>query len=1628
MQKGHAMRILILDDDAPFAHMLRGQLERLEPTFSAEAVATAEAARATVKGTTDPFDVFLLDQRLDGSDVDGVTLMGELKQVSPSSDAIILTGYDDQEAGLRAFNADAYRYLTKPFDTRELISILKVLQNDRKARRERDWLHILTEITSQMQGTDDVHALADIIVRGGLRFGFQRARLRLFEQEGREAASDPEMVGTSQAGDPKLTGFKGLKTPFSKLVYSQHAIASGQSNIFHGRDLGPGGNDDFFATQGVPVPQGDWFKIPLVSGGRPIGALTLDNSDEERSFSQQQRNQLTQVLDLFGTQAAAAIERARLHERAKGQAEEATTLSDIGRQVTTQAATGDLETLLDEVRRQVGRLMDATNFMVVLSDRETGVLDFRRQYEETTADGEPEDRHWRATNVGLSGYVIAHNIAVLTDDTESFRKRHGIKRHGPPAQCWLGVPLRVDGQARGALVVQSYHDKSAYTEHHQRLLSLVADQVAGAVHLAYQLEREEELKRQAEALEALKRVLPDLIKESEDVFWHAILTTVTHKEGNSFNRAMLFWYSDDGEHLVGHMAIGHLSDHDARQAWEKDRDAGHSLVQYFNAPHRVMLDPTPLQTLVVGQRWSVGVDGGPCRWVRTHGERLVCQSYELRGCLPDEILFLPDLKYDPKTYNCALLPVGSTKNMLGLLVIDNAFDGEPLRQGDLESLERVLAAAMEVWQQSEETARARRLGERYEAALALQRKIMAQAGSRPLKETLQDLCRGARVLSDANAVVIYPFQASSGRYDYDLVSHVGLEHEQEFRTKNKPRQQGVTFTVLQSGTLVVPDVARSLLSFGGRRLAEHEFLRREDVKALIAAPIRHAVTSEPLGVIYLDYRSPQRFTVQDVALAEHLAAIGATAVSYRREMKRESLDRVVAERNEQQLLRIMQLLNNIQTQALTSDTDQEKMVRAILQNAAEMFERTAKATLALLEWEGEGGQRRQVRRDYHLTPRRRLWQKPTEPSEGVIGQAFLGSVPYTEPNVIACAIRRGAQPIGALLLRKQGQSARFTPAEAEVVERLATVAALALDNMRTRARLEELSRTIGAVVDPGGLQETLLKVVDSARRVAPDIDCITLWYEDAETKKLISGPQWGVTSEQHKEPNASTNRIVEQIMDRRTPLFAQVMERESSLRGDFIHDEGIVSAAAFPLRFGAERRAFGALFFNYRKAHEFNAAERKLLEIFANAAATAIYSAQTADLAERHRKRLETALDVVTRAGASLDRDKVLLGILTALRDAFRRDPSDDMAPYIMLYDERDQVLELPEVAKEFYQPDKPEYQHRVRLSLNGRGITTRTAREALAAGEIVVDNVPNVHKDPDYEEVNSETQTEMCAGLVSEERLLSVLVVKSNRLAAFDQDDKQLFEMAAHQVAIALDRLERAARVERDASVTGAVAWAADIAHDLNSRVGFIRNRAYWLLQREAGLSEQGKEWVQQIDQHATEIADMARDAGSGGSEPRTFVLDELLRNKLDEWRASRAVQVTLDVTTPSSCQVRAHPEQVWRAIRHLLRNAAEAMAEAGSSRREIMVRLLPVGQEQIEVQVQDTGPGVSDEARRHLFREPFSTKAVDVRGRGVGLLLAQWLIESLGGSIYLYPSAPGSRACFGIRLPLVNQEERHD
>jgi PAS domain S-box-containing protein len=111
----------------------------------------------------------------------------------------------------------------------------------------------------------------------------------------------------------------------------------------------------------------------------------------------------------------------------------------------------------------------------------------------------------------------------------------------------------------------------------------------------------------------------------------------------------------------------------------------------------------------------------------------------------------------------------------------------------------------------------------------------------------------------------------------------------------------------------------------------------------------------------------------------------------------------------------------------------------------------------------------------------------------------------------------------------------------------------------------------------------------------------------------------------------------------------------------------------------------------------------------------------------------------------------------------------------------------------------------------------------------------------------------------------------------------------------------------------------------------------------------------------------------------------------------------------------VRIDRTQVEQVIVNLVRNAVEAMAEAGSATRRVTLATTRDGDGRVCVSVSDTGPGVSRQAADHLFNAFYTTKA---QGMGMGLSISRSIVESHHGRLDHLP-APGGGATFQFRLP---------
>ena len=111
------------------------------------------------------------------------------------------------------------------------------------------------------------------------------------------------------------------------------------------------------------------------------------------------------------------------------------------------------------------------------------------------------------------------------------------------------------------------------------------------------------------------------------------------------------------------------------------------------------------------------------------------------------------------------------------------------------------------------------------------------------------------------------------------------------------------------------------------------------------------------------------------------------------------------------------------------------------------------------------------------------------------------------------------------------------------------------------------------------------------------------------------------------------------------------------------------------------------------------------------------------------------------------------------------------------------------------------------------------------------------------------------------------------------------------------------------------------------------------------------------------------------------------------------------------------ADPDQLLRVRLNLVRNAAQALEshpKGDAATVQIRITCRREGSVAI-IEVSDTGPGVPQKAREHLF-EAFQTSGRP-GGSGLGLAIAAELVRAHGGEIHLVEGTIG--ATFRITIP---------
>ncbi|MBP4044418.1 PAS domain-containing sensor histidine kinase [Chromobacterium violaceum] len=222
----------------------------------------------------------------------------------------------------------------------------------------------------------------------------------------------------------------------------------------------------------------------------------------------------------------------------------------------------------------------------------------------------------------------------------------------------------------------------------------------------------------------------------------------------------------------------------------------------------------------------------------------------------------------------------------------------------------------------------------------------------------------------------------------------------------------------------------------------------------------------------------------------------------------------------------------------------------------------------------------------------------------------------------------------------------------------------------------------------------------------------------------------------------------------------------------------------------------------------------------------------------------------------------------------------------------------------------------------------------------------------------------------------------------------------------------------------------ASTLAHELNQPLTAIHTYAAGVSRRlpeELALPAGVRDAI-----HA--IAEQSRRAAQIVSSIRAFVKKH--EPQLERVEPARSVQRALGLAEPlaakngvslqlaadrRACRVDMDPVLIEQVLLNLMKNAIEALVEAGTPRPGVELHTC-VENGQWRVEVVDNGPGLAAGMQDNLFTPFYSTKP---EGMGIGLNICRSIVEFHRGEFGAV-SSPEGGCVFWFSLPLAGTEER--
>ena len=219
-----------------------------------------------------------------------------------------------------------------------------------------------------------------------------------------------------------------------------------------------------------------------------------------------------------------------------------------------------------------------------------------------------------------------------------------------------------------------------------------------------------------------------------------------------------------------------------------------------------------------------------------------------------------------------------------------------------------------------------------------------------------------------------------------------------------------------------------------------------------------------------------------------------------------------------------------------------------------------------------------------------------------------------------------------------------------------------------------------------------------------------------------------------------------------------------------------------------------------------------------------------------------------------------------------------------------------------------------------------------------------------------------------------------------------------------------------------------ADVSHELRTPLTVIKGNVD-LMRRMKQLDDES---LSSIDQEAGRLTRLVggllllaqAESGKLSLDMKTVELDTLLLEVFQEMRVLAGGKVKMRMGDIDQAVVKGDRDRLKQVLLNLVGNAIQYTPAGG----EVITSLAKIGN-QVRIIVRDTGPGIPAEDLPFIFERFYRAEKSRTRGRstgfGLGLSIAQWIVENHGGTVEV-ESKEGQGTTFAVWLPLLPGQEQ--